>query len=219
MSPDSDATAGLLERLAAGDPSAADRLAQAYLSLSSTAGVQGADELLDQLALLAGRGTAMAVNLLVALVHQHRLAERAVAQVLIDPADIDDALQLTLIAIVERVDRFEGRARFRTWLFRVARNEALMLLRRKARQPEPVGDAMPEPAGFVHRLSSVVAGRHSIEQLLARLPEHYREPLRLKEFEQLEYAEIAARLGLPIGTVRSRIARAREQLTREAWTW
>jgi RNA polymerase sigma-70 factor (ECF subfamily) len=216
----------LLDQLRAGDRSAADELDRAYAALAASGAARSADEVLDAIAMAAAAGAPMAVNLLATLVHRHRLADRAVAQVLIDPADIDDAVQLALIAVVERVNGFQGRARFRTWLFRVARNEALMLLRRKQRRPEPVG-GVPDGTGgaaapggeYVRRLSSVVAGRLSIEQMLAGLPEHYREPLRLRELEQLEYAEIADRLGLPIGTVRSRIARAREQLARTAWTW
>jgi RNA polymerase sigma-70 factor (ECF subfamily) len=215
----------LLDRLRDGDWSAADELDRAYTALTASGGAGDGDEVLDAIALVAATGAPLAVNLLVTLVHRHRLADRAVARVLIDPADIDDAVQLALIAVVESVRTFEGRARFRTWLFRVARNEALMLLRRKQRGPEPMGHAaeidgaVEVGSGFVNRLSSAVAGRLSIEAMLAELPEHYREPLRLRELEQLEYAEIADRLGLPIGTVRSRIARAREQLARAAWTW
>jgi RNA polymerase sigma-70 factor (ECF subfamily) len=174
---------------------------------------------LDQLALVAAGGSAPARSALLALVDRHRLARPAVTRLLVDPADIDDALQLSLIAVAEHVDAYEGRGPFLGWLGRVARNEALMLLRRKQRRTEPSGDEPPEQWGFVARLSSVVADADAVRRLIAALPPHYREPIQLREIEGLDYDEIAARLGVPVGTVRSRLARARDQLARQAQVW
>lgn len=91
------------------------------------------------------------------------------------------------------------------------------MLRRKRRKTEPTGEDVPECDRFARRLSSVVADQCLVRQALDALPEPDREALVLREFEQLGYDEIADRLGVPIGTVRSRIARAREQLASRAW--
>jgi RNA polymerase sigma-70 factor (ECF subfamily) len=195
----------------------ADDLAAAYAGLRSTGDREGADDLLDAIARRAAAGSRPATEVLLGIVHRHHLAEPAVAGILVTPADLDDAVQLTLIAVLEHVDGYEGRARFRTWLSRVARNEALMVLRRKQRKSEPSGEPVPDGAGFVRRLSSVLADQLTVQALLDSLPEHYRVPLALRELDGLEYEEIADRLGIPIGTVRSRIARGREQLARKAW--
>jgi RNA polymerase sigma-70 factor (ECF subfamily) len=174
---------------------------------------------LDQIALAAAGGMVSARSALIAIVDEHRLARSAITKLLIDPADIDDAQQLTLIAVAERVGGYEGRGPFLGWLHRVARNEALMLLRRKQRRNEPSGEEPPEQWGFVARLSSFVADADAVDRLLAGLSADHREALRLREIEGLDYEEIAARLGVPVGTVRSRLARARDQLARQARVW
>jgi RNA polymerase sigma-70 factor (ECF subfamily) len=174
---------------------------------------------LDQVALAAAGGAISARVALIGIVDEHRLARPAITKLLIDPADIDDAQQLALIAVAERIGGYEGRGPFLGWLHRVARNEALMLLRRKQRRNEPSGEEPPEQWGFVARLSSFVADADAVERLLAGLSHDHREALRLREIEGLDYEEIAARLGVPVGTVRSRLARARDQLARQARVW
>ncbi|BCY10623.1 hypothetical protein L3i22_057110 [Actinoplanes sp. L3-i22] len=126
---------------------------------------------------------------------------------LADAADVDDAAQETLIAVARGIHTFEGRSRFSSWLHRVAVNAALEVLRRKTRAGVPA-DEVPE-TGALRRMSSVAATRMDVENALNRLPEQYREALRLREFEQRSYEEIADLLHLPVGTVRSRISRAR----------
>lgn len=143
-------------------------------------------EVLDGLAAAGAQGSRPAVELLVELVHRHRLAHPAITTVLVDPADVDDAAQLTLIAVVERIDSFQGRSRFQTWLRAIARNEALQILRRKRRKSEPSGQEVPELDRFVRRLSSVVADQQAVQRALDRLAEPYREVLVLRELEQLD---------------------------------
>ena len=164
------------------------------------------DEALDDLALRSATGNDAAVELLLELVHRLGLARPAITSVVADASRVDDISQLTLMAVERKIVSFEGRAKFRTWLHTVARNEALMSLRR--RQDEPVEEL---PATGT-RFSSVVAGRMTIERLVGSLPEPYRETLQLQLFESLEYDAIAERLGVPVGTVRSRLAKARELL-------
>jgi RNA polymerase sigma-70 factor (ECF subfamily) len=90
-----------------------------------------------------------------------------------------------------------------------------MLLRRLQRtdgRQEPL-DLETPPAAQQGRISSIVATRTTINQAIEDLPEPYRETIRLRVIGQLEYEEIANKLGVPIGTVRSRINKARQLLT------
>lgn len=131
-------------------------------------------------------------------------------------ADALDATQEALIAIVRGVPRFDGRAAFTTWAYRVATNACLDELRRRGRRPQ-VG--LPEDLDGVPRAASapsvgieLVADRMVVDAALAKLPEDYRAAVVLRDLCDLEYAEIAAALDIPAGTVRSRIARGRTLL-------
>lgn len=206
---------GELERAAAGDAAARAAIVTGF----GGAGPEDRIAVLDGLAILGAQGAVPATELLLELVHRHRIAHPAITSLLVDPADIEDAAQLTLIAVMEKISQFEGRSRFQTWVRAIARNEALQVLRRKQRKTEPATDDVPERAAFSRRLSSVVADELAVRQALDRLPEPYREALVLREFDQLGYDEIADRLEVPVGTVRSRIARARDLLARQTWHW
>jgi RNA polymerase sigma-70 factor (ECF subfamily) len=208
-----DAT--LLEAAAGGDAAARGAVVTEY----AAAGSEERIAILDGLAVLGARGARPATEILLELTHKHRIAQPAITSLLVDPADIEDAAQLTLISVMEKIDQFEGRSRFQTWVRAIARNEALQVLRRKQRKSEPTGDEVPEVAAFSRRLSSVVADEHAVRQALARVPEPYREALVLREFDGLGYDEIAERLGVPVGTVRSRISRARDLLAKQTWHW
>jgi RNA polymerase sigma-70 factor, ECF subfamily len=132
--------------------------------------------------------------------------------------DADDASQEALIRIVKHLDRFDGRSSFGTWAYRIATNASLDELRRRSRRPllHTVDDetgAPAEPADEMsHRHIESVADRMAIESALAELPEEFRVPVVLRDVGDLDYAEIAAEVGVPIGTVKSRIARGRRML-------
>ena len=205
----------LLQSAALGDAAARGAIAAEF----ATAGKDDRVAILDGLAGHGAAGALPATELLLELVHRHRIAHPAITTLLVDPADIEDAAQLTLIAVLEKIPQFEGRSRFQTWVRAIARNEALQVLRRKQRKNEPTGDEVPEDWAFARRLSSVVADEVAVRQALDRVPEPYREALILREFDQLGYEEIAERLGVPVGTVRSRIARARDLLAKQTWSW
>jgi RNA polymerase sigma-70 factor (ECF subfamily) len=135
-------------------------------------------------------------------------------------ADAEDALQDALIAIARGIDRYDGRAAFTTWSYRVATNACLDELRRRRRRPIPdapetPGAAPPDgPGGSVSSPAAVeaVADRLDIDAALALLPQDFRAAVVLRDLCDLDYAEIARVLGIPLGTVRSRIARGRSQL-------
>jgi len=83
-----------------------------------------------------------------------------------------------------------------------------MAVRPRKSDAEPVA----EPPAASARFSSIIAFRLSMEALVEGLPEPYRETLQLQIFDNLEYEGIAVRLGVPVGTVRSRLAKARQLL-------
>jgi len=129
-------------------------------------------------------------------------------------ADAADATQEALIAIVRGLPRFDGRSAFSTWSYRVATNACLDELRRRRRRPDlglPDDDALlgADPAGPVDEL---VVGELTIDAALQELPPDFRAAVVLRDVCALDYAEIAEVLGVPPGTVRSRIARGRALL-------
>jgi RNA polymerase sigma-70 factor (ECF subfamily) len=173
------------------------------------------DDLLDAVATRAAEGRPAALELLLELVDRLQLTRPPIARLITDSATVDDVAQATLSTVQRHIASFQGRSRFRTWLWAVARNAALMQLRRRADElsadPDAADGDGPAPAG-TPRMSSVVATRQTIQTAIAALPDHYREALELQVYEQLDYAEIADRLQIPVGTVRSRLAKARELL-------
>jgi RNA polymerase sigma-70 factor, ECF subfamily len=129
-------------------------------------------------------------------------------------ADAADACQEALITVVRRLDRYDGRARFSTWLYRVATNACLDELRRRGRRPTPVDDEVLTAgrAASGPSVDGAVADRLDIDHALAQLSEDFRAPVVLRDLCGLDYAEIAEVLELAPGTVRSRISRGRAAL-------
>jgi RNA polymerase sigma-70 factor (ECF subfamily) len=135
--------------------------------------------------------------------------------------DADDAAQEALIRIVRALDRFDGRASFSTWSYRIATNAALDELRKRSRRPQlhvvsddpDRGVAAGEPTDeLAQRHVEGVVDRLAIDAALADLPEDFRVPVVMRDVGDLDYAEIADALSIPIGTVKSRIARGRRML-------
>ena len=133
-------------------------------------------------------------------------------------ADGADAAQEALIAVVRGLPRFDGRAQFSTWAYRVTTNVCLDELRRQRRRPVPglgTGDWSGEPSPAADPIDDVplldeqVGDRLDIDAALAQLPPDFRAAVVLRDVCQLDYAEIGEVLGIPPGTVRSRIARGR----------
>ncbi|WP_283139024.1 RNA polymerase sigma factor [Rhizohabitans arisaemae] len=127
--------------------------------------------------------------------------------------DAEEAAQDTLFAVARNIGRFEGRARFSTWLHIVTANCARStyrgLKRRHSEQAEELPENRPDP-----RRVSVIAGSRldlldAIEALEADKPE-LAQALILRDIGQLEYNEVAEHLGVPLGTVKSRIHLARK---------
>jgi RNA polymerase sigma-70 factor (ECF subfamily) len=146
----------------------------------------------------------------------HAVCRRVVGH----PDDALDATQEALIAIARAIGGFDGRAAFTTWLYRVATNAAIDERRRRGRRPVPDDDAV---TGAIDRptaarsaeIAETVGGRLDVDRALARIPEEFRVAVTLRDLCDLDYAQIAALLDVPPGTVRSRIARGRAALAAE----
>ncbi|MFO0876919.1 MAG: sigma-70 family RNA polymerase sigma factor [Gemmataceae bacterium] len=140
---------------------------------------------------------------------------------LVDNAeDALDVVQEAFLSAYQSLDSFKGDSLFFTWLYRIAVNTAISLKRKKRvliRIPDRNGENLAEPADP----SELNRPGHAIEQAeeerklhraLARLSAEHRTVLVMKELEGQKYEDIAETLGVPIGTIRSRLHRARLEL-------
>ncbi len=134
--------------------------------------------------------------------------------------DADDAAQEAMIRIVRGLPNFDGRSAFSTWAYRIATNTALDELRRRGRRPQlhhahPGGEPSVEHDHvdpLAQRRVEGVVDAIAIDEALAELAEDHRVAVVLRDVADLDYDEIAEVLGVPIGTVKSRIARGRGRL-------
>ncbi len=131
--------------------------------------------------------------------------------------DADDAAQEAMIRIVKGLCSFDGRSSFGTWVYRIASNTALDELRKRRRRPmlHLVDDdgAVPEIADHMaERRVDAIVERLSLDDAIAGLPDDFRTAVVLRDVADLDYSEIARVLDVPIGTVKSRIARGRSLL-------
>ncbi|HEX5615298.1 MAG TPA: sigma-70 family RNA polymerase sigma factor [Acidimicrobiia bacterium] len=146
------------------------------------------------------------------LLHRHADRVHSICRrVLRDPEDALDATQEALLAIVRGIGRFDGRSAFTTWMYRVATNAALDEARRKQRRPAAT-EAVRDLASSTIPVDEAVTTHLDVDAALAELPVEFRVAVALRDLADLDYAAIAAVLDIPIGTVRSRIARGRAAL-------
>ena len=172
----------------------------------------------QQLVQRAQRGDLRAFDLLV-LKYQGRIAA-LVSRYVSDAGEVEDVTQEAFIKAYRALGKFRGDSAFYTWLYRIAANAAKNHLVAKGRRPgadatiedaegfDVVGmlseSASPEALAMGGELAEVV------ESALNALPDELKAALMLREFDGLSYDDIADVLGCPVGTVRSRIFRARE---------
>jgi RNA polymerase sigma-70 factor (ECF subfamily) len=126
--------------------------------------------------------------------------------------DAEDLVQETMLRAHRAFDRYRPGTNARAWLFTILHRLRTDDLRRKGRRPETVelaDDGPPVPAAHEQSLTS---GREDIVRALEGLPEAFRSAVVLRDIEEFTYAEIAKILGVPVGTVMSRIHRGRAQL-------
>lgn len=123
---------------------------------------------------------------------------------LVDPASADDLTQEVFLRAVAAAPRFRGEASARTWLLSIARRTAADEIRRRQRRrrlPESPPAEVADPAGQL-----------ALTDLLTGLRAERREAFVLTQVLGLSYAEAAEACGVPVGTIRSRVSRARDEL-------
>lgn len=144
----------------------------------------------------------------------HSTAYAVVRGVLGDSGDVDDVLQNVYIKMYRGLAGFRGESRLSTWIYQIARNEAINAARR--RHPEgPSVDDVVLPAGQASNPEAVYGQRElgrQMEAAMAKLDENYRMALELRYMGERSYEEIAEAMGLPIGTVKTYIYRGKAQL-------
>lgn len=164
----------------------------------------------------ARRGETEAFGALVRA-HQHRIVNFIRAMVS-DQADAEDLAQETFLRAYRGLRTFRGDSSFKTWLYQIAANASRTHLARRRDRPErAAGDAAATPEAFGdprtgEDIEAAVVHRDAIDRALSGLPHELREAVVLRDVEGLDYREIAGALGVPIGTVESRIFRGRARL-------
>ncbi len=143
---------------------------------------------------------------LVELIPRLRRYARALAG---DRATADDLVQDTLERAWSKLHLYRRGTDLRAWLFTVMHNVHVNRVR-AARATDPLDDAMPELAIRAPQGDALVV--RDLDRSIARLPDAQRAVLLLVVLEDMSYEEVARALGIPIGTVMSRLSRAREKL-------
>jgi RNA polymerase sigma-70 factor (ECF subfamily) len=170
------------------------------------------------------RGERGAYDLLV-LKYQHKVV-KLVMRYLRNPADAEDVAQEAFVKAYRALPQFRGDSAFYTWLYRIAINTAKNAL--AARERNPVSYELDlqgndESSDMVGRLKDPETPeglalteeiRDTVNHAIEELPEDLRTAIVLRELEGMSYEEIAASMDCPVGTVRSRIFRAREAIDR-----
>src|SRR6187399_417449 len=185
----------------------------------------GDREIDQQLVERAQRGDKRAFELLVAK-YQRKLA-RLLSRFIRDPAEVEDVAQEAFIKAYRALPSFRGESAFYTWLYRIGINTAknyLVALGRRA--PTTTGFDNEEAEGFedAEQLrdsstpESELEGKEiaaTVNRAMDALPADLRTAITLREIEGLSYEEIASVMNCPVGTVRSRIFRARDAIAAE----
>ncbi len=183
----------------------------------------GDSEVDQQLVERAQRGDKYAFELLV-VKYQRRLA-RLISRFVRDAAEVEDVTQEAFIKAYRALPAFRGESAFYTWLYRIGINTAKnYLLALKRRAPTSTSSNTEDAEGFedagllqeVSTPENELMSKQVVEVVnssLQELPDDLRTALTLREIEGLSYEEIASVMNCPIGTVRSRIFRAREAIS------
>ncbi|HWD23601.1 MAG TPA: RNA polymerase sigma factor RpoE [Burkholderiales bacterium] len=178
-----------------------------------------------QLVARAQRGDKHAFELLVEK-YQRKLA-RLLSRFIRDPAEVEDVTQEAFIKAYRALPAFRGDSAFYTWLYRIGINTAknyLMAMGRRA--PTSTEVEAEEAEGFeegeqlrdINTPESVLLSKEiaaTVNATIEQLPEELRTAIQLREIEGMSYEDIAQVMNCPIGTVRSRIFRAREAIAEQ----
>ena len=167
------------------------------------------------------RGERRAFDLLM-LKYQHRIA-KLIARYVQDPAEVLDVAQEAFMKAYRAIPRFRGDSAFYTWMYRIAINTAKNHLAAQARRPRESGVDVTDAEQFdgaadlkeyvtPEGLALTEEIQQTVIAAIEALPQDLKVAISLRELEGLSYEEIASVMECPIGTVRSRIFRAREAI-------
>ena len=144
-----------------------------------------------------------------------------IVHIIRDPVEAEDVVQDAFVLALTKLDSFKGNSQFFTWLYRIGYNVAITKLRRKKPTVSIQGheesfqmslpDTAPAPSDRMNK-------QETAQQLMIamkRISEEHRSILVLREMEEMDYETISQILDLPVGTVRSRLHRARLQLKQQ----
>jgi RNA polymerase sigma-70 factor, ECF subfamily len=143
--------------------------------------------------------------------HGQRMYRMAVSLVG-SPSDAEDVLQEAFAGAFRNLRTFEGRSSFKTWITRILITQAAKWRRDRRRGPMKAIESIPEPAAGRQDPGDAAGRKMDVHAALKLLSDEHREVLVLREFDGLAYDEIAEVLGVPRGTVESRLHRARNEL-------
>ncbi len=175
----------------------------------------------QQLVARVKKGDTRAFDLLV-LKYQHRIFA-LISRYVHDSDEVQDVAQEAFIKAYRALPKFRGESAFYTWLYRIAINTAKNYLVSRSRRP-PGSDVEVEDAEYyasgaaLHEIETpenALFGaelKEVVERAIRELPEDLRTAVTLREFDGLSYEDIADIMNCPVGTVRSRIFRAREAI-------
>ncbi len=151
----------------------------------------------------------------------HTPIYRLALKMLAHEQDAEDVLQNTFLKAIQHIGNFEGRSSLSTWLYRIAANEALMLLRRKRpevsidQEPEESDDSLPVPEQFTdwcclpENEFANAESKQQLDQAIQKLPEKLRVVFLLRDIEGLSIKETGEALNLTETAVKTRLLRAR----------
>ena len=179
----------------------------------------------QQLVIRAQQGEKKAFELLV--VKYQRKLLRLISRLVRDPAEAEDVAQEAFIKAYRALPQFRGDSAFYTWLYRIGVNTAKNFLVSQGRRPPSSTEKDNEEAETfedadalrdINTPESMLLSKeiaNTVNTAMAKLPEELRTAISLREIEGLSYDEISEVMNCPIGTVRSRIFRAREAIAAE----
>ncbi|ATD65113.1 RNA polymerase sigma factor RpoE [Neisseria weixii] len=158
--------------------------------------------------------------------YQRRLI-RLISRFVKDEHEVNDVAQEAMIRAYRALPNFRGESAFYTWLYRISINAAKNFLATSGKRPFISAEAANEE-GDIFDLADQIADYHTpeaemmnreilqtVEEAISKLPDDLRKAISLREMEGLSYEEIAQIMRCPIGTVRSRIFRAREVIAKD----
>ena len=150
------------------------------------------------------------------LARHHGVAYAVVRAILGDRDDVDDVMQVVYLKVHQGLSRFRGDARFSTWLYQIARREAIDAVSRRRRDTTDIDDvALAAPAADA--ADAPLRERDTKEWLegaMAEIDETYRMAIELRYMAEKSYEEIAAIMNLPEGTVKTYVHRGKLELKR-----